>query len=521
MAVDYVKTGVPARMPPELRPRKWPHFMEKDHKPKEQQYVSKKVLGKLYDQVERVDFVPEFAAPFDTRILEAYKLEEQILLDAQEVKEQYDAAMRRILAQHNINTEFEVWTTFVLHHANEKNDYKFHEEMGEVSTALKDRFRNVCYEKAGGKEFEIMAPFVAAMYKVTRDEMAQALKECREVKFVGGQEQRVRSMSAKTMPMMSFPWLFQGILGKIANGELQTQPGDVVDASLAIHGVSKKVTPKRNRIGLGLLGEEDTLETAEGVTHRGDVLELFQHDQAETNHENNKLSDTTQASEPDIPQDEVLGAIKPRDTTSEQKLNENAYPGAVHPKIINALDIERMINFTKGTQPAVTAAVSPAAVKLGQLIDFGFGDEDGGTSPGTEPLVTSQSSSTSANVEELLDIDIATGGQGSMTPVPLGSLSSDTAVATPAEDEMEVRPADRGNAEMLRVYYDSGESNVTNGLGGSDEGEAGRGGMHGGRKDEKVNVTAEVDSGGEEEEVLIDFDDKPSLLERLAKLNED
>jgi RNA-dependent RNA polymerase len=120
--------------------------MEKIHKPKEQIYVSHKVLGKLYDQVERIDFVPCFENPFDKRILEAYKLDDQLLEDAAAVKEQYDAAMRRIMAQHDIATEFEVWSTFVLHHANQSKDYKFHEEMGEISSALKDRFRQACYE---------------------------------------------------------------------------------------------------------------------------------------------------------------------------------------------------------------------------------------------------------------------------------------------------------------------------------------------------------------------------------------
>ncbi len=149
MAVDYVKTGVPARMPRELAPKKWPHFMEKNHKPKEQIYVSHKVLGKLYDQVERVDFIPAFSNTFDKRILQAYKLENHVLQDATDLKQEYDAAMRRIMAQHDIKTEFEVWSTFVLHHSNQSKDYKFHEEIGQLSSALKDQYRTECYRKAG------------------------------------------------------------------------------------------------------------------------------------------------------------------------------------------------------------------------------------------------------------------------------------------------------------------------------------------------------------------------------------
>ena len=251
--------------------------MEKDHKPKEQIYVSKKVLGQLYDQVERVDFVPVFDYSFDKRILNAYELDAKTIEAAADLKKQYDTAMRRIMAQHDINTEFEVWTTFVLHHANQSSDYKFHEEMGEISGALKDRFRTACYEKAGSKDFEVMGPFVAAMYRVTQEEMAQALEECNQTKMVGGQERKVRRMVTKNMPLMSFPWLFHGILGKIANGELRQRTGVMVDTTAVIQGELKKTTPKLNRVGVGIMDAEDTLLTAEGVIHRGEALELFHH----------------------------------------------------------------------------------------------------------------------------------------------------------------------------------------------------------------------------------------------------
>ena len=364
MAVDYVKTGVAAHMTADLRPRKWPHFMEKDHKPKEQQYVSKKVLGKLYDQVERVDFVPDFAAPFDKRILFAYQLDEKTLSDAAEAKKHYDEAMRRILAQHDIDTEFEVWTTFVLHHTNEKNDYKFHEEMGEISSALKERFRKVCYDKAGGKEFERIGPFVAAMYKVTSDEITWALEECHQKKIVGGVEEPVRYMTAKTMPMISFPWLFQGILGKIARGELYATKGEIIDPTIAVQGAPKKPTPKKDRISLGVLGSEDDLETAMGVTHRGQVLELFQH-AGQTKEMDKKLKHT-----PTTSQAEISDHIAADASAIEQFNRKTSSSGiAAQQNSIKALDIERMIKSLAGSQSTSPAATDRVVPKAGQLID--------------------------------------------------------------------------------------------------------------------------------------------------------
>ena len=54
MAVDYVKTNQPARMTRDLQPPKWPHVLEKVGKKQHQVYRSRKVLGKPYDQVQRI-----------------------------------------------------------------------------------------------------------------------------------------------------------------------------------------------------------------------------------------------------------------------------------------------------------------------------------------------------------------------------------------------------------------------------------------------------------------------------------
>ena len=281
MAVDYVKTGQPAIMSQDLKPLKWPHFMEKVGKQQHQIYSSKKVLGQLYDQVERIDFAPAFAAPFDTRILQAYILDESILQSAREIKEEYDAHMRRIMAQQEIKTEFEVWSTFVLQHSSTSNSFKYHEQIGEISIALKDQFRLICHERAGGKDYEHIGPFVAAMYEVTAREVTAAVEECHCMRIVGGQEQPVREMSPSTMPLMSFPWLFQDILGKIAkkstgkNVDTLSIRGQI-GTEASIHQVRIKAPqPKRGRVGPSTLESGDYLKTSNGTTRPGELLELF------------------------------------------------------------------------------------------------------------------------------------------------------------------------------------------------------------------------------------------------------
>ena len=241
--------------------------MEKKNKNKE--YHSKKVLGKLYDRVERVAFVPVFTTNFDEHILNAFDHEEEILSQARQLKRGYDDHMRRIMAQHAIKTEYEVWSTFAMSH-NGASEYKFGEEIGRISSALKDQFRDICYQKAGGKAYEELAPFVAAMYKVTAEEMTRAIKE---------HEEASTSMTAESMPFMTFPWLFQDVLGKIAKlnafGPGQADPSSNMDDGTQLAREAAPGAILRTARAPVVTNPEDDLRTAQGITHRGDTLELF------------------------------------------------------------------------------------------------------------------------------------------------------------------------------------------------------------------------------------------------------
>lgn len=574
MAVDYVKTGQPARMPSELRCRKWPHFMEKDHKPKEQIYVSKKVLGQLYESVERVDFVPVFDAPFDKRILDAYQLESKTIEDAGELKKQYDAAMRRIMAQHDIATEFEVWATFVLHHANQSKDYKFHEEMGEISGALKDRFRNACYEKAGSKDFEVMGPFVAAMYKVTQGEMDQALKECNQTKIVGGQERKVRRMIAKTMPLMSFPWLFHGILGKIANGELRQGTGEMVDPVVVIQGEPKKTTPKRNRIGLGIIDAKDTLLTAEGEVHRGEALELFQHDEKTSGATDgqiiasNLMDDPETAASPsaakDVDNESGLLAFLTAQETRAVPTNRDRLIDIGEGQIGDADDqvlIDFGIDAEQTITPLPTLKLTPSP--LSHLLDLDTGEEDLIDVPRSSKATPtiSTASNTCPSVDDMLqgDIDMETSTWSadlypmsvSSDNVALNTPQEEEAILTPSSPSALVSPADvvsspspspipfpplqkevvsspleSGVEELIHIYPDDTRSTehisdqTANlsllGTENLDDWIS----KHGDISDEEVVKEESIDDGdfGEQREIEVHIDMKPSPLELLARM---
>lgn len=251
--------------------------MEKKHKPS---YQSDKILGQLYDKVQTDHFVPQWEEPFDKRILRAYKLDNGILKAARQVKSEYDTAMRRIMAQQEIETEFEVWSTFVLSRPRVGSGYKVQETMAIISDGLKEQYRQTCLQRAGctdgTKDFSKLGPFIAAMYKVTKEELDIALAECRTTKMIGGRLQPKRKMEQKFMPLISFPWLFEKELGRIATG---MQAEDDLAGLGLLPLVLKKEGQSRKRQGAGDVDVDDFIEQEDGViVHRGEELDLFRPD---------------------------------------------------------------------------------------------------------------------------------------------------------------------------------------------------------------------------------------------------
>ncbi|KAI1379993.1 RNA dependent RNA polymerase-domain-containing protein [Hypoxylon crocopeplum] len=206
-AVDYPKTGQEAYLKPSLRPKRFPHFMEK---PPHKTYHSNKILGKLYDQVAKIDFKPNLGGAFDERLLRRYALKDDLLKTVRMIKRQYDRAMLQIMNQHDVETEFEVWSTFILTRPRVGSEYKRQESMDPVITSHRQRFKEACTKLAGSRDPKSIYPVVAATYRVTWE----------EVQLVQASRQQ---RSTEEMPLISFPWIFEYELGKIAtlNGEFE------------------------------------------------------------------------------------------------------------------------------------------------------------------------------------------------------------------------------------------------------------------------------------------------------------
>ncbi|KAK5111891.1 hypothetical protein LTR62_004623 [Meristemomyces frigidus] len=277
-AVDYAKTGVAAEFPKRLRVKRWPHWAEKEGKP---QYRSRKVLGRLYDEVQRVPFVPDWSAPFDTRIHSAQQVDREMLDAAREVKAQYDDAMRRIMAQYSIESEFEVWTTFVLKHSNEEGDYKFSERLGDTVSVLKETYQEICCDKAGttrsGRDWAKLRPFIIAMYTVTTDEVSAAVQKAQQTCTRDGRSVPLAQPTFAEMPLMSFPWIFAKELGYIAKGQT---PGCRPNNARPLAAFPKRQVQKK-KTAAELFAAEGLEPLPEvrlegGVVQEGEVLAVHQ-----------------------------------------------------------------------------------------------------------------------------------------------------------------------------------------------------------------------------------------------------
>ncbi|KAK3989129.1 putative RNA-dependent RNA polymerase [Cladorrhinum sp. PSN332] len=279
VAVDYVKSGVPAKWSKKLDPKDWPHFMEKK---RNRTYHSRSALGQLYDMVKTqvFDSKENYTLPFDGRILKRYSLSTDMLKQARRIKSQYDTAMRRILGMLEVRTEFEVWTGFVMSKPRVGTDYKVQERVGRESSSLKSQFQEICIKAAGDRDFDKMGPFVAAMYQVTWEEMRIALYEARQPHVLDDGTVSLRRITARSMPLISFPWLFPAELGQIARGsEEQISLIDLGISLTEIMDVSTGPVPREVSPG----GPPELLDAGYSKTddgrlvHRGEILSLFPH----------------------------------------------------------------------------------------------------------------------------------------------------------------------------------------------------------------------------------------------------
>ncbi|KAJ7530354.1 hypothetical protein O6H91_14G000300 [Diphasiastrum complanatum] len=118
IAVDFPKTGVPAIVPVNLRPKTYPDFMEKDDKPS---YVSSTILGKLFHSIKEAASVDLPIVLFSEEdVCKAYDKHllvdgfQQYVDEAMTYKSWYDAKLTGLMNQYGIQQEAEVLSGNIL-----------------------------------------------------------------------------------------------------------------------------------------------------------------------------------------------------------------------------------------------------------------------------------------------------------------------------------------------------------------------------------------------------------------------
>ncbi|KAI2632794.1 RNA dependent RNA polymerase-domain-containing protein [Xylaria nigripes] len=206
-AVDYPKSGRAAHLNASLRPKSYPHFMEKPGK----SYHSERILGKLYDKVAKIEFRPSYSGAFDERILRRFELPDDMLRKARIIKRQHDRAIRQIMNQREISTEFEMYTAFIMSKPRVGTEYQIQETMGPIIASHREHFRAACIKAAGSLEPSCLYPFVAATYRVTWEEY--------QIEARRGNGLINTIAAGQSLPFISFPWIFYHELGRIANDQ--------------------------------------------------------------------------------------------------------------------------------------------------------------------------------------------------------------------------------------------------------------------------------------------------------------
>lgn len=295
-----------------------PHWMERA---KGKTYTSNTPVGQIYDRINVEKFDPAYDLPFDSRILSRFEHTAEELAKAKELKGRYDIAMRRLMGQHERPiSEFEIWSTFVLSKPRVGSDYKMQEQVGRDIAALKDCFRRACGEAVSGVaqtyllfsyadiDLAQFDRFVAAMYKVTHEEVQEAL-EARAMPVLDEEGNRLADNHGDDfpMPLISFPWLFHTELGRIAQGGVpraqwqrkkpatteENLPRDAAKIE-SLLGATKldddkpkvmgkkegaQITTNDTITNMGPADSsipEDCVRTASGkIVHRGEILGLF------------------------------------------------------------------------------------------------------------------------------------------------------------------------------------------------------------------------------------------------------
>ncbi|PIM98009.1 RNA-directed RNA polymerase QDE-1 [Handroanthus impetiginosus] len=168
IAVDFPKTGIPAEIPPHLRVKEYPDFMEKPDKPT---YQSFRIIGKLFQEVK--DIAPDTTnfRPF-TREVARRTYDPDMEVDGYndyidegfEFKTEYDNKLGNLIEYYGIKTEAEILSGGIMKTSKTFDRRKDAEAIGAAVRSLRNEARS--WFKRGSEADDLHAK-ASAWYRVT------------------------------------------------------------------------------------------------------------------------------------------------------------------------------------------------------------------------------------------------------------------------------------------------------------------------------------------------------------------
>ncbi|CAJ0750121.1 20050_t:CDS:2, partial [Entrophospora sp. SA101] len=201
-AVDFPKTGIPAEFPVELRPSKYPDFMEKPDKPV---YESEKILGKLYRSIEVEPFDPYTNITFDERLYVPGF--EEYLEDARFNKRSYTSDIRSLINQFGVMSEYETVSGFIVNptiKVEQKKPREVKKSVMDAVTAIQKQYRKVFEEEFYGEGTNLPSPDARNRMEAKAFAWYYVTYHPAEIDKDGEEN------------LMSFPWIVHSMLCDIA-----------------------------------------------------------------------------------------------------------------------------------------------------------------------------------------------------------------------------------------------------------------------------------------------------------------
>ncbi|KAF9389237.1 hypothetical protein BGX21_000151 [Mortierella sp. AD011] len=158
-AVDFPKSGKPVDLPMELRPKRYPDFMEK---PEDKSYKSNKILGKIFRECRRPEqehFVPRgYHQSFNKALLvDGY---ESYVEDAQRCKALYDDEVRSLMNQYGVKSDLEIASGFIMgvDMITNRKEHDVRQSINSAYSFIKRKFRSEFEKEFYSPDSKTIAP---------------------------------------------------------------------------------------------------------------------------------------------------------------------------------------------------------------------------------------------------------------------------------------------------------------------------------------------------------------------------